>query len=62
MNLKEIAISKERQCDIINDKILNLKKQEQSIRIELSGIKKAIQNENESLIGRKAICSNTNDG
>lgn len=58
MNLKQKATEILRQCDFINDEIQKLRKIEQGKRIEISAIKKAIENEHSYLIGKKAICSN----
>ena len=61
MNLKEIAILKTKECDLLNDEINTIRKKEQKIRLEISNIKKAIELENNHLIGKKAICSNADD-
>jgi hypothetical protein len=61
MNLKEIAIGKIRECDLLNEEINKLRKKEQNFRLEINNIKKAIENENSHLIGKKAICSIADD-
>ena len=61
MTPKQKAIELLRECDLLNDEIQKLRKKEQSKRIEISGIKKAIENEHLYLIGKKAICSNADD-
>ena len=61
MDLKEKAILILRECDFINEEIQNLRRKEQSKRVEINGIKKAIENEYSFLIGKKAICSNLDD-
>jgi hypothetical protein len=57
MDLKTQAFQKLKQCDLINDEISSLKIKEQTIRGEISQIKKQIENENNHLIGKKALCS-----
>ena len=61
MNLKEIAISKLREADLLNEEINTLKKKENDIRLLISNLKKSIEKENSHLIGKKAICSNNDD-
>jgi hypothetical protein len=61
MELKEIATIKLRECDLLNERIDTLRKKENDIRLHISNIKKSIENENSHLLGKKAICSNTDD-
>ncbi len=61
LKLKKIATLKTKECDLLNERINNLRKKEQSIRLEISNIKKSIELENKHLIGKKAICSNADD-
>lgn len=61
MTQREIAIEKLRECDLINDEILKLRKKESLIRSEISSIKKSIEDEGQSMVGRNALCSNPED-
>lgn len=57
MELEEIYTTKLRGIDLINEKMLNLKKAESDIRLELSVIKVKIEKKHSYLIGKRAICS-----
>ena len=61
MNNKEICTIKYREIDFIEDQILLLKRKIDSIRLDISHIKKAIYDENKNNIGRLALVA-TEDG
>jgi len=56
-DLKQQALQKITECDLINNQIVILKNKEQTIMAEVSQLKKQIENQNQTLIGKKAICS-----
>ena len=57
MNVKNIAASKYRQIDMIEDEIKKLRSQQNSVRQEIGALKKRIIDSHNYLIGKKAKCS-----